>query len=84
MARPVVPTYVDQHALAALGLAPSSRAAVAMLKRRAVPHVRDGRRCVARLSDVLAVLGLDALPVASTAPRWSPESVVVRLVRGGR
>jgi hypothetical protein len=82
---PDPPEWCDQHELARLGIAPTSRAAVALLKKRGIPYTRDGRRYIARLADVLRTLGLDRPPVQAEPawPAWSADRVVLRLLKGG-
>jgi hypothetical protein len=78
------PVVADQRWAPRVGL--SGRELIGLLKRRGIPHVKDARRYVFRPGDVLAALGLDAAPVASTTPNGfgSAAYVALRLVGGSR
>jgi hypothetical protein len=77
--------YADQHDVAALGIARSSRAAVAMIKSSGVAYARCHGRYIVALVDFLHALGFVGLgPTTPPKPPWSAERLKLQLLRGGR
>jgi hypothetical protein len=76
--------YADQHDVAALGIARSSRAAIAMIKGSGVAYARCHGRYIVALVDFLHALGLVRLaPPTPPAPQIPGELLRRPHRRGG-
>jgi hypothetical protein len=57
---------------------------LALVRELNVPHRWVGRLCVVRRVDLERALGLGDAPSTPAAPAWTPESLRLRLLAGGK